>query len=66
MYSQTQASNLVSLAGFIVIILNHYKLNITTEEIQAFLGAILIAGGLIWNWVHRYKSGDLTVGGFRK
>jgi len=64
--SQTQTSNIVSLAGFIMILLNHYKINITAEEIQAFLGAGLILGGLIWNWYHRYSRGDLTLLGARK
>jgi len=64
-FSQTQASNLASLAGFIMILLNHYKINITTEEIQAFLGAGLIIVGLVWNWYHRYSKGGLTVTGVR-
>ena len=65
-YSTTQTANIVALAGFLVIVLNHFKINITTEEIQAFLGAGLILGGLIWSWVSRYRKGNLTLVGKRK
>ena len=64
-YSTTQTSNLIALAGFLMIVANHFKLNITTEEIQAVLGAGLILGGVIWNWINRYKQGDLTLTGKR-
>ena len=65
-FSQTQASNIASLVGFFVIILNYFKINITSEELQSFIGAGLVLGGLVWNWINRYKKGDLTLGGFRK
>lgn len=65
-YSQTQLSNLTSLAGVIVLILNHFKINIGTDDITAFLGAAVTLGGLVWGWFHRYQKGDLTVAGFRK
>jgi hypothetical protein len=64
-YSTTQTSNIVALSGFIVILLNHFKINITHEELQAALGAGLILGGLVWSWVDRYKKGDLTITGAR-
>ena len=65
-YSTTQTSNIVALSGFLVILLNYFNINITTEELQAALGAGLILGGLIWNWINRYKKGDLTITGVRK
>lgn len=65
-YSSTQASNLVSIVGFLAIILNHFKINITSEELQAAIGAGMILGGIVWNWINRYRSGDLTLLGIRK
>lgn len=65
-YSTTQTSNLASIIGIIVLVLNHFKVNIGSEEITMLVGGLMSAGGVILNWVHRYKKGDLTLGGFRK
>ena len=65
-YSQTQASNLATFVGFIVLILNHFKINIGSDEVTLFLGAVVTLVGLVWGWFHRYQKGDLTVAGFRK
>lgn len=65
-YSITQASNLASIIGIIGIVLSYFKIDITNEEIQSFVSAGLVIGGLIWSWWHRYQKGDLTLAGFRK
>lgn len=65
-FSTTQTTNLTAIVGVIVLILNHFKVNVGSDELMAFGGAILAIGGVVMNWIHRYKKGDLTVGGFRK
>lgn len=62
-YSTTQATNIASFVGIIVLILNHFKVNIGSDELTAVIGGILSAGGVIMNWIHRYKKGDITLGG---
>ena len=66
MYSTTQHTNLASIIGVVVLILNHFKINIGSEELTALVGAVLAVGGIVMNWWHRYQKGDLTLGGFRK
>lgn len=66
MYSTTQATNLASIVGVIVLVLNHFNIDIGTEELSTLAGAGLAIFGVISNWIHRYKKGDITVGGFRK
>lgn len=65
-YSVTQGTNLVSLAGVVAMVLAAFKVDIGSEEIQAFIGAALAIYGLVHNWINRYKQGDLTLAGFRK
>jgi len=65
-YSTTQSTNIASIIGVVVLILNHYKINIGSEELTAFVGAAFAIGGVVMNWIHRYKKGDLTLGGFKK
>lgn len=65
-YSTTQTTNLTAIVGVLVLILNHFNINIGSEELMALIGAILSVGGIVMNWIHRYKKGDLTLGGFKK
>lgn len=66
MYSTTQATNVASIVGVVVLILNHFKVDIGTEELSTLIGSGLAIFGVISNWIHRYKKGGLTLGGFRK
>lgn len=65
-YSTTQATNLAAIAGVIVLLLNHFKINIASDEVTMLLGAVLAIGSIANNWYHRFQKGDLTLGGFRK
>ncbi len=65
-YSTTQTTNLASIIGVVVLILNHFNINIGSDEISALLGGIIAVVGVISNWIHRYKKGDLTFAGIRK
>lgn len=66
MYSTTQSTNIASIVGVLVLVLNHFKVNIGSEELTALIGGVLAVGGVIANWWHRYQKGDLTVSGFRR
>jgi len=65
-YSTTQATNIASIVGVIMLVLNHYNINITGEELTAIIGGILSVGGVLMNWYNRFQKGDLTPLGFRK
>mgnify|MGYP001588901041 CR=1 FL=1 len=65
-FSVTQSGNLIALAGFIVMVLHHYQINIAQEDIVAILGGIITIVGIARSWYGRYRQGDLTLAGFRK
>lgn len=65
-FSTTQSTNLVALVGVIVMVLNYYKINIAAEEVTNLLGAGITLVGIVMNWAHRYKRGDLTALGKRR
>ncbi len=65
-YSTTQSTNIASIVGVVVLILNHFKINIGSDEIMTLVGGALAIGGVLMNWIHRYQKGDLTLGGFKK
>ena len=66
-YSLTQGGNLAVIAGFIVLVLRHYRIEFISEsEIIAVLGGLVVVGGVIASWYGRFRRGDLTIGGFRK
>ena len=65
-YSTTQTTNIASIVGVVVLILNHFHVNIAGEELTALIGGALAVAGVVMNWVHRYQKGDLTVAGFKK
>lgn len=64
--STTQSTNYVSLVGVAVLILNHFKINIGSDELMTLIGAVLSAGGIIVNFYHRFQRGDLFMSGVRK
>jgi hypothetical protein len=66
MFSETQKTNYTAIIGVIVLILNHFHINIGSDEIMALIGGIMSVYGIVANWYHRYSKGDLTVAGFRK
>lgn len=65
-FSTTQTSNIASFIGVVMLVLNHYKINIGSEELTQLIGACFAVFGVAMNWYHRYQKGDLTFGGFRK
>lgn len=65
-YSTTQANNLLVVAGLVALILNKFGVTIAQDELAEVFGYVLAAYGVIAQWIHRFKKGDVTVGGFRK
>lgn len=66
MYSTTQAANITALAAIIVLIAKHFKFDLAQEDIVGVISAIAGVVAIVANYIHRYKKGDLTLGGFRK
>lgn len=64
-FSTTQVTNYASIIGIVVLILNHFHVNIAESEVTLLVGAVMAAGGVFSNWYHRYQKGDLTVVGSR-
>lgn len=64
--STTQQTNYTAIVGVIVLILNHFKINIGSDEIMTLIGGVLAVGGIITNWYHRYQKGDITFSGAYK
>ena len=66
-FSLTQSGNLAVAAGFIVMILRHYRIEFISEsEIIAVLGGLAVAVGVVVSWVGRYRAGGIDKLGFRK
>lgn len=63
--STTQVTNYTALIGIVVLVLNHFHINIGSDEISLLLGSVVAAIGVLSNWYHRYKKGDLTALGSR-
>ena len=66
MISTTQTTNYLSLAGALVVILGYFKIQIDINELAMLLGALATIVGVLLNFYHRYKKGDLTLVGIRK
>lgn len=65
-YSVTQTTNLTAIVGVIVMVLNHFNVNVGSEEIMGIIGAIITIVSIVTNFINRYKKGDVTVSGLRK
>jgi hypothetical protein len=64
--SVTQASNIGAFIGVLMLVLEHFKVNITQDEVQVVLGAIITLSSLIVSFVNRYKKGDIKLSGVKK
>lgn len=65
-FSTTQATNITAIIGVFIIVLKYLHINIAESELQELVGAIIAAIGIIMNFWHRYKKGDLRIIGVRK
>ena len=64
--SQTQLSNLSTIAGLAVLVLAQFGITGDAQKITFLIGAGWSVGWTIWNYWQRYQKGDLTLGGMRK
>lgn len=65
MMSKTQATNYLSLAGALVVILGYFDIKIDINDLAMLLGAIATIIGILMNFYHRYKKGDVNLVGIR-
>lgn len=65
-YSQTYAAGITSLAGVLVLVLSHYNVTISSEQISFVIGSLLNAGGVVWALAHRHAQGGVTPLGARR
>lgn len=65
-FSTTQANNIAMFCGIVAMLLAKFKISITSEDLQMTVGLVVALVANIMQYVHRYKKGDLTVGGFKK
>lgn len=63
--STTQKTNYLSLAGAIVVILGYFDIKIDINEVAMLLGAVATILGVLLNFYHRYKKGDVTLLGVK-
>ena len=63
--STTQKTNYLSLAGAIVVILGYFDIKIDINEVAMLLGAVATIIGVLLNFYHRYKKGDVTILGVK-
>lgn len=59
-YSVTQGSNIAVFVGLIVLILNHFHVNIGSDDVSTIVGAIIAIIGVVTSYINRYKKGDVT------
>lgn len=64
--SQTQLANFMTSAGVLAIILQKFGILIPQENIAFLLFAVWSVGWSGYNFIQRYKKGDITLGGYRK
>lgn len=65
MYSQTQLANYTSLAGLLILVLKQVGITLGMDEAMTVIGGLTVLGGIVWNFINRYKQGDITVAGRR-
>lgn len=65
MLSNTQKTNYLSLAGALVVVLGYFDIKIDVNEIAMLLGALATIAGILLNFYHRYKKGDVNLVGIR-
>ena len=65
MISTTQKTNLLSLAGSVVVILGYFDIKIDVNDMAMLMGAVATILGILLNYYHRYQKGDITFLGIR-
>jgi len=64
--SQTQLSNVMAVAGLIVIIANQLGFVLDQSATAFIIASAWTLGWNAYNYYQRFQKGDLTLGGSRK
>ncbi len=64
--SQTQLSNVATAAGLIVLLAQQAGVALEANVVAYWLAACWSLGWTAYNYIQRYKKGDLTLAGVRK
>ena len=64
--SQTQLSNIATFAGLLALGANYFGIVLEQDKTVFVLAALWTLGWNVYNYVQRYKKGDLNVLGSRK
>lgn len=64
--SQTQLSNFMTAAGVLALVLQKLGIVIPQDNIAFLLFAVWSVAWSGYNFIQRYKKGDITLGGYRK
>ena len=64
--SQTQLSNFAVLSGLIILIASKFGIILEENQVLFILAAIWTVGWNIYNYIQRFKKGDLKLSGLRK
>jgi len=63
--SQTQLANFMTGAGMIAFLLSQFGIVFPQDKIAYILAAVWSISWTIYNFVQRYRKGDLSLGGRR-
>ena len=64
-FSQTQLSNFATFAGLLVLAAQQFGFVLEANKVTFILAALWTVGWNIYNFIQRYKKGDLNVLGNR-
>ena len=62
-YSQTYSASIVTIAGFIAVLLSKY--GVSQSDVELILGTVVSSFGIIWQLYHRYSKGGVSTLGIR-
>lgn len=66
-YSITYAAAITTFAPLITLAIGRvFGIDIAESEVVTVIGSIVSAIGFVWQILHRYVEGDVTIAGFRK
>lgn len=62
-YSVTYASAITAFAGFLYSLLVHLHIGVFTSsgEVETLVAGLVATTGFLWQIIHRYSKGDVTV-----
>lgn len=65
-YSQTYSAGIATIAGFAILLSNHFGLGFAEGDVVFALGVFANAGGVVWGLYHRFAKGGVNLAGVRQ